>query len=64
MLIEAKGEWVTHERIEEVIIQDSEIVTNRCAPLKYRLARKLGIEGMGTLAAAIVSGTRKYRLAL
>jgi hypothetical protein len=64
MLIEAKGEWVTHERIEEIIIQDTEYVTNRCAPLKYRLTQKLKDQGMSALAEAIVSGRRRYRLSL
>jgi hypothetical protein len=64
MLIEAAGDWVTYEQIEESIIQDTEIVTNRCAPLKYRLVQKIQSQKMGTLAEAIESGKRRYRLSL
>jgi hypothetical protein len=64
MLVEMKGEWVTHEQIEENIIQDIEVLTNRSAPMKYRLVRKLKGQKMGTLADAIVSGKRRYRLSL
>jgi hypothetical protein len=64
MLAEAMGDWVGHDRIVEEIIQDSEVCSNRCSPLKYRLAVKLGSQGLGALAEAIVSGTRRYRLSL
>jgi hypothetical protein len=64
MLAQARGAWVTYEQIEEYIIQDTEIVTNRCGALKYRLVKKLRAQGISDLAEAIVSGTRKYRLNL
>lgn len=64
LLYEANGKLVEHCDIENELIGNDTGMSNRIATLKYRLAKKLRDADLEEVAAAIIAGKEKYRLAL
>ena len=62
LLVEARGRWVEHTKIEEYCMGDKAASSDAIRQFKHRLAQTLRAKGMGDLAEAIEVNGESMRL--